>query len=84
MFRTILDYSNYTFTDFMLDEDFKQWVIQPDKHNGAYWKQVVAENPHLVLPVKKAIAALLKFKHYKAHIEKAEVERMLRLIYEEM
>ncbi len=77
-----MDYSKYTFIDFMMDESFKQWVIQPNKHTGAYWKQVATEHPHLGPAIERATDALLKFKHRKAYVESPEVEHRLRMIYD--
>jgi len=36
---------NYTAGDFVLDPDFRKWVLSPDKTNNIYWEEYLEKNP---------------------------------------
>ncbi len=40
-----MNYHNYQLEDFLSDEDFKQWVIDPDADRDHFWKSWIASNP---------------------------------------
>jgi transmembrane sensor len=37
--------SDYTVEDFVLDPDFKQWVLNPDAETKIYWEEYLKRNP---------------------------------------
>ena len=60
------DYSNYSVKDFVLDESFQQWVLNPKKESDLFWKKWVTEHQKGEI-VKEAryIVENLKFSNYR-------------------
>ncbi len=40
-----MDYENYKLEDFLADEEFKRWVINPDKESEIFWNNWLASHP---------------------------------------
>jgi len=38
-------YTDYTTEEFVLDEDFREWVLTPDKGNDLFWKSFLDQYP---------------------------------------
>jgi len=54
MAKNIKNYSNYELFDFLLDADFKRWVLHPDREINAHWQQVVETFPQQRETIEKA------------------------------
>lgn len=39
------DYSQYSLSDFLEDDHFVRWVIDPDSENDSFWKSIIAQYP---------------------------------------
>ena len=48
------NYQNFTTEDFVLDEDFQNWVMHPEDSNGLYWTLFVEQNPDKLEQIKLA------------------------------
>jgi ferric-dicitrate binding protein FerR (iron transport regulator) len=48
-------YATYQLFDFLLDADFKQWVLHPSSGLDEFWHSVIAENPSQYRTIQKAI-----------------------------
>jgi transmembrane sensor len=59
-------YHLYTTRDFALDEDFQQWVLQPDVKSTYFWETWVREHPEKRSTVEAAIL-LLRSIHFKRY-----------------
>lgn len=46
--------SEYTIEDFVLDPEFRLWVLTPNKSNRALWEEFLLEHPHKKEDVQKA------------------------------
>lgn len=55
MTQNIRKYSNYSLFDFLLDHEFKQWVLEPSAKTDQYWKQIISEHPDQYETIQKAI-----------------------------
>ena len=42
---TIMDISNYTTEDFVLDPSFREWVLYPNTEVNLYWQKILVKNP---------------------------------------
>lgn len=49
------DYSKYTVSDFMMNDDFKQWVKSSDNEVNDYWKRVQENFPEKAADIKIAV-----------------------------
>lgn len=68
-------YSHYTVTDFVMDEDFQQWVSHPDAAKQAKWDALLAQRPDLKDSVEQARALLLSIDFRKTSA--AEIQQSL-------
>lgn len=60
-----MNYQNYQTEDFLTDEEFKLWVINPTKERNDFWQSWLKANPEKKAMVKEAaeIIRSLKFKY---------------------
>lgn len=59
-----MNYHNYKLEDFLTDEDFKKWVIEPDADRNQFWQSWIASNPEKKNTVYEAIEIIrgIKFR----------------------
>ena len=55
-----MNYQNYSYKDFMLDEQFQQWVLAPESDAGIFWEHWLQRHPGKQAEISKARAALLE------------------------
>ncbi|WP_266367458.1 FecR family protein [Tellurirhabdus rosea] len=48
------DYGRYTLEDFLFDDDFRQWVTNPDAEQTLHWQRLGRQHPHLVPLMEQA------------------------------
>jgi ferric-dicitrate binding protein FerR (iron transport regulator) len=58
------DYSQYTFEDFVMDADFRAWVLLPGAESGRFWEQYQATHPEQKEAIEEAIRVV---QHLKAN-----------------
>ena len=71
-----MDYENYNTTDFILDEYFKEWVLNPGRETEKFWNDWLRDNPEKETMLKEARQAILhiQFKEYlPEEVQKARV-----------
>ncbi|MBV6640655.1 MAG: FecR domain-containing protein [Cyclobacteriaceae bacterium] len=59
MKKDIHHYIDYKADDFVLDPNFRNWVLNPDKSSNIYWQDWIKANPSKVTDIKKARELLL-------------------------
>lgn len=52
--KNIKNYTNYELFDFLLDPDFKKWILNPTDEINSYWKQVLETYPQQADVIEKA------------------------------
>lgn len=57
-----IDFLKYSVKDFLLDESFQQWVIQPHKPPVTAWPDWLKEHPEKNIKVNKARAMMEQLK----------------------
>lgn len=53
-----MDYKNYNVEDFILDEKFRKWVLDPDRELHNFWTEWLEAHPQKAATVKQAIELL--------------------------
>lgn len=53
-----MSHSSYTTEDFVLDKEFRDWVLEPDNESNKYWQEWMETNPGKVDTIKSAIALI--------------------------
>src|SRR5690606_34843496 len=69
-------YEGYRIKDFLLDERFRRWVLDPDPEVSAFWDRWMKDSPENTGEANRAreILSLLRFKeHYPGSADQAEV-----------
>ena len=63
---TSKDYQGYTAKDFALDEDFQQWVLQPDTSHTLFWESWISQHPEKGETIAEAITLVrsIQFRDY--------------------
>lgn len=64
---------NYTIEDFVLDQQFRKWVFDPDLETMSYWESFMEANPGKVNDMSKARRLLLHMAKVKHHVEADEL-----------
>lgn len=41
-----MDFSNYSARDFVLNESFQKWILEPDQETRAFWEDWTTANPN--------------------------------------
>lgn len=64
-----MKYIEYNVIDFVLDENFKQWVLAPNADNSAFWESWLGENPEKIAVVQQAKQTIMLIHFKKDHPE---------------
>jgi transmembrane sensor len=40
-----MDFSNYSAKDFVLNESFQKWILEPDEETSAFWNDWMIKHP---------------------------------------
>ncbi|MEQ6120814.1 FecR domain-containing protein [Reichenbachiella sp. MALMAid0571] len=71
-----MSYTSYTTEDFVLDKEFRDWVINPEKESNLYWKEWMVNHPDKVETIKSAIALIHNLPVEKHQLSKEEMHQM--------
>jgi transmembrane sensor len=41
-----MDFSSYSAKDFVLNESFQKWILDPDEETTAFWEDWIVKHPH--------------------------------------
>lgn len=68
-----MNYDQYKIEDFLLDEQFKKWILNPEKEDNVYWENFLAKNPRKSQELLEAREILLNLSmnEYKLSSEEA-------------
>nr|WKN37310.1 FecR domain-containing protein [Tunicatimonas sp. TK19036] len=73
-------YERYTITDFILDQDFQEWVRSPTSGSDAHWRRVVVLYPHQEENIEAGRKILSSLKFNPIPEEAIHSEKMLNTI----
>lgn len=54
-----MDISNFSVEDFVLDQEFRIWILYPNKNSNIHWERLIQENPDQVQKIRVARDILL-------------------------
>ncbi|MEX2569379.1 MAG: FecR domain-containing protein [Cyclobacteriaceae bacterium] len=66
--------TEYTVEDFMLDPEFRSWVLSPDEEAKAYWEDFLQKNPGKYKEVELARKTLLNLSRNVSEISENRIE----------
>lgn len=78
-----MKYTNYELADFIGDEYFKSWVVQPDEDSDFFWESFLKHNPERVselLEAKEIILSLSFNEKQVIPLQTAEKDEMWQII----
>ncbi|SHM76586.1 FecR family protein [Cyclobacterium lianum] len=66
--------TEYTVEDFMLDPEFKKWVLAPDEESSAFWEGFLEKHPEKYENMKLARRALINLSRNVGEISDSRIE----------
>jgi ferric-dicitrate binding protein FerR (iron transport regulator) len=78
------DYQCYTAKDFALDEDFQQWVLQPDTPHASFWESWVTRHPEKGETIAEAITLVRSIQFRDYHLPAGERETLWDNVWEKI
>ncbi|MFC4874395.1 FecR family protein [Negadavirga shengliensis] len=75
-----MDISEYKVEDFVLDPDFKKWVLNPDRETNIIWEKCLEDYPEKVDQVKVAREILINLNVKTRKLQTADKEGLWRAI----
>jgi transmembrane sensor len=57
-----MDFSNYSARDFVLNESFQKWALDPDEKTSAFWEDWINSHPHQSEIIEEAKATIQSIK----------------------
>ncbi len=67
--------TEYTVEDFMLDPEFRTWVLSPDEEAKAHWEAFLEEHPEKYKEVELARRALLNLSRNVSEVSEQRIEQ---------
>lgn len=71
-----MQYQDFSANDFLLDEYFLNWVLQPNDENNLFWQTWLSQNPQKQETVTEARQLLLNLNFKNAQIPAARIDKM--------
>jgi transmembrane sensor len=72
-------YSNFSIHDFIMDENFQRWVMNPTLEDASFWEDFQSANPHKVADIQKATIILTSMKNDN---QEEGLESRMNLVWE--
>ncbi len=76
--------ADYSVEDFILDPDFRSWILQNDQQTGAYWADFLGKHPEKVSDIKQARHLLIHLSKKKTGLPNVAKEEIWTAITEQM
>ena len=74
------NYAQYTLTEFLEDDSFIQWVIDPDTKSNSFWQSFLKSHPEKEEVVKEASSVILVYRKQELFTNEARREAVWRRI----
>ena len=60
----VMDYTQYTVEDFVMDSSFVEWVLQGPHAQNEFWESWIVDHPEKYEAIKEAIELVLLLNDY--------------------
>lgn len=77
----IPDYSQYSLNEFVLDDSFRQWVLQPDEQSMTFWHSFMLKHPEKQACIDEATTLLLHLNVRFNDLTDAGQERIWQVLH---
>lgn len=77
---TFRDYAKYTLTEFLEDDSFIQWVINPDPRSSAFWESFLINHPEKEVVVREASSLIRVYRKQQTFTNEERREDVWRRI----
>lgn len=77
-----MKYLDYTVEDFVLDKEFREWVIRPNKELNLHWQNWLDKHPEKQEVVRQAVEIILHLPTRRYRITGNEIEEISRKLEE--
>lgn len=77
-----MNYKQFSVEDFVLDEAFRKWVLDPDKASRIFWTRWLDEHPQKAETVAHAIALLRQIPVRQNNLSEQQISTMTEAIEE--
>ena len=74
------DYSQYSISDFVLDESFRRWVLQPDEQTMSFWHTFMLQYPDHQAAINEASSILLHLRVKYDDLTDASRDRIRKVL----
>jgi transmembrane sensor len=75
-----MDYKQYSVEDFVLDERFRKWVIDPDRDSHIFWTQWLDKHPQKAETVAHAIELLRQLPVQQNSLSEQQISSIIEAI----
>ena len=69
-------YIHFSTEEFILDENFMQWVLHPNQENDFYWKEFLQNHPEKKQKVKEAFSILKSIRAVEPTVSTERLEQV--------
>ena len=76
--------ADYSVEDFILDPDFRSWILQNDRQTGAYWEDFLGKHPEKISDIKQARHLLIHLSKKKTGLPSTAKEEIWIAISEQL
>ena len=70
-----MHFRNYNFKDFILDEQFQEWVLDPDEETNLFWENFIQHHPEKQPEINKAKTTILELHLASIRKEQAYIKK---------
>ena len=71
-----MNYLYYTVEDFVLDKEFREWVIKPNRESNQYWQNWLEKHPEKREVVRQAVEIILNLPVKQFEITEEEIKEI--------
>jgi hypothetical protein len=69
-------YKDFSTEEFILDDDFMQWVLHPNQENDLFWKEFLQNHPEKKQQVKEASSLILSIRVVEPAVSAERLEQV--------
>ncbi|WPP51729.1 FecR family protein [Catalinimonas niigatensis] len=78
---SLYDYLSYQTEDFVMDDAFQQWVLQPDATSNQFWQQFLQSFPDKQEQIEEAREMVSNIRYQSHTLSKEKQESILQKVY---